>query len=323
MAKRDYYEILDVKRDASESDIKSAYRKLARKYHPDVNKAENAAEKFQEATEAYEVLSDKEKRKVYDQFGHAGLQGQAGAGAGYGAGPRGGRRHTYSTGQGGGGFNFSDIFGGGGGGFGGMSLDEILQNLGGGGRRSAGSRRARKGEDIEYHLTLDFLQAIQGTKTSLRIQRAGGDESIDVKIPAGVKEGSKVRIRGKGQEGPGGQGDLFIVCHVREHPYFRREGNDIYVELPISISEAALGAKVDVPTVDGMSTMTIPKGTGGGAKLRLKGKGVPIPKEKSRGDQYVVLRVSVPKSIPEEGEQLLKEFEQKVPYDPRSGVKWK
>src|SRR6056297_1068259 len=130
MAKRDYYEILDVKRDASESDIKSAYRKLARKYHPDVNKAENAAEKFQEATEAYEVLSDKEKRKVYDQFGHAGLQGQAGAGAGYGAGPRGGRRHTYSTGQGGGGFNFSDIFGGGGGGFGGMSLDEILQNLG-------------------------------------------------------------------------------------------------------------------------------------------------------------------------------------------------
>jgi curved DNA-binding protein len=331
MAKRDYYEILGVRRSASDEEIKRAYRKLARKYHPDVNKSAGAEQRFREATEAYEALSDAKTRKLYDQYGHAGLSGafvggagRAGPGAGRGAGP------GFSV-------NFEDLFGGGGG-FMGMSLEEILAALGGGagrrGRRGAAGgtgsagAAAQRGGDVESHVTLDFLEAAKGTQRTIRIrsQTGGGGtttETITVKIPPGVGEGSRIRVRGKGRAAPGGPGDLYIITRVREHPYFRREGSDVLVELPISVVEAALGAKVDVPTLDGMTTVTIPPGTPSSRRLRLRGKGIQAPGGSRRGDQYVVIRVVPPPGVSSKGRELLKAFEKAEGFDPRQEVPWK
>ncbi len=333
MAKRDYYEILGLSREAKEADIKSAYRKAARKYHPDVNKASDAAERFAEATEAYEVLSDPEKRKLYDQYGHAGVTGQGPGG------PRGGRTQWGPPPGEGFGVDFEDLFGGGGArggeGFVGMSLDDILNALRGG-APGAGARAGRSARrpapapaaDLEHHLTLDFLQAVQGTTTVLQLQvpdesGAPRTETIHVKIPPGVKEGSKIRVPGKGGLGRRGRGDLYITCHVNPHPYFRREGNDLSVTVPISLSEAALGAKVDVPTIDGVMTVTIPPGMSGGRKLRLRGKGVASVKGSARGDQYVEIRIAVPPTLSDRGRELLEELRRTDPYDPRKDVPWR
>lgn len=330
MAKRDYYEILGVGRDASAEQIKSDYRKLARKYHPDVNKSPDASQKFQEATEAYEVLSDPEKRKKYDQFGHAGMTGDfAGAGGPAAGGGPGGARGYRWTGRGApggaGGVRFEDMFGGGMSDFMGMSLDDIMEALGGGRPEGAarGSRRNVRGRDLESHVTLDFLQAVRGATVSMRLHRGDRTETINVKIPPGVGEGSRIRVRNKGADGQAGPGDLYIVAHVREHPYFRREGRDIYVDLPISISEAALGAKVDVPTIDGMTTVTIPPGTPGGRHLRLRGKGVQASGKEERGDQHVIIRIVPPPEISEEGRKALEQFNKIVPFDPRADTQWK
>ena len=219
--------------------------------------------------------------------------------------------------------DFADLFGGQGGGFMGMSLDDILQALGGG---RGGNRRApqRKGADLEYPITLDFLHAARGVTTAIRIRggsQADKEETIEVKIPAGVREGQKIRVRGKGQAGPAGAGDLYIIVHVTSHPHFTRDGRDIYVEVPISITEAALGAKVAVPTLDGMTTVTIPPGTSSARKLRLKGKGVGAGD--SRGDQYVVVRIVAPKDISSEGRQLLEKFTETEKFDARADVPWK
>ncbi len=320
MDKRDYYDVLGVAKNASADHIRSAYRKLARKYHPDVNKAGDAASKFKEATEAYEVLSDSEKRAKYDQFGHAGPGMPFGAGQA----PGGARTYTWTgrpgEGFGGpGGVNFEEIFGGGQG-FAGMSLDEILESLGGAARRGRRGRGRPQPQDVEYEVTLDFMQAVQGATLSLRVQGANGqEETINVKIPAGVDEGSKVRVRGKGAAG----GDLYLVTHIRTHPYFRREGGDIYVDLPIGITEAALGAKVDVPTLEGMTTLTVPPGSSSGRKLRLREKGIATAGSAARGDQYVVLKVVVPPSVSPKAGELLKEFDRAQPFDPRANVPWK
>jgi len=332
MAKRDYYEVLGVGRDATPSQIKAAYRKLARKFHPDVNKAPDAEEKFREATEAYEVLSDDKRRPMYDQFGHAGPT-HAGPGGGQWRGPRG---QTTTV-------DFNDIFGGG---FAGMSLEEILGSLSGG---QGGHRRPRRtggrganpfggqggnpfggiysgdviGQDIEHPLTLDFMQAVHGTTTSLRLVGDNGTETINVRIPPGVKEGSRVRVRGKGQAGPGGVGDLYIVTHIGEHPYFRRENNDIILDVPLSLTEAALGAKIDVPTVDGgRMTVTIPPGMASGQKLRLRGKGV-APPGVEPGDQYVVVKIVPPRNLSAKGRRLVEELNETDPYDPRKDVPWR
>ena len=320
MAKRDYYEVLGVKRDAGEAEIKSAYRKLARKYHPDVNKASDAAERFKEATEAYEVLSDPQKRRMYDQFGHV-RPGGVGR-------PGGAKTYTWQSGEGVP-FDIGDLFGRsgrGGGGFAGMSLDEILEALGGefGRRGRRAQARAAKGPDIEHHVSLDFMQAVWGATTSLRIQQAGGSgETISVKIPPGVRDGSKIRVAGKGGEGPGGRGDLYIIVHVSEHPYFRRVGNDIYVEVPVSIAEAALGAKVDVPTIDGMTTVTIPPGTSSARRLRLREKGVKGPGGQARGDQYVEIKIVPPPKLSAGGQELLRKLQAADPFDPREHAPWK
>ncbi|NBB95707.1 MAG: DnaJ domain-containing protein [Planctomycetes bacterium] len=330
MAKqRDYYDILGVKRNASEADIKSAYRKLARKYHPDVNKAADAGEKFREATKAYEVLSDPEKRKTYDQFGPDAFErGGPGAGPGGPGGPQaaggpGGVRVDFR--------DIGDIFGGGGGhGFMGMSLDEIMEALGGrarrGGRRGGPGRGgpAPKGQDLEHTLQLDFMQALYGTQASLQITGGDGSQTITVKIPPGVKDDQRIRVRGKGGQGPGGAGDLYIVCKIRPHPYYRREGNDLYVDVPISVAEATLGGKIDVPTIDGMTTVTIPAGTPSGRKLRLREKGVrAADKAEPRGDQYVVVKIVPPTELSEKGKELMQQFAATTEDDPRAGAPWR
>lgn len=325
---RDYYEILGVPRNASEADIKKAYRKLARQYHPDVNKSKEAPAKFRESTEAYEVLSDSEKRKMYDQFGHAGV----GAGAGGRGGARGGAGPWGQAGGPGVNFNFSDIFNaargsrssragsaGADAGFMGMGLDDILDALGGGRRRHRAP--AAKGADLEHSVKLDFMSALRGTTATLRLQVGQKTETIDVKIPAGMNDGSKIRLRGKGQPGPGGSGDLYITISVTSHKYFRREGDSIYVDLPISVPEAALGAKVDVPTIDGMTTVKIPAGTSSGSKLRLREKGVQMAGK--RGDQYVVIKIVPPKKLNSEAHKLMEKFQQAQQYDPREKAGWK
>jgi DnaJ-class molecular chaperone len=332
MAKRDYYEVLGIPRTANADEIRKAHRKLVRQYHPDVNTNNpKSEEKFKEVQEAYDVLSDEAKRKNYDQFGHAGVDAASGAG---GDPFEAFRRAQQQQGRGGGqgrwqaGPNVSveDFDMGGGGDF--ASVFE--QFFGGGGAGARGGRaqtrgRGRpapqRGEDIEYPVTLTFAQSARGMTLPLQINRDGKLETIDVKIPAGVKDGSRVRIKGRGQQIIGGEtGDLYIITKVMPHPYFRREGLDIYVDVPMSLYEAILGAKVDVPTLDGNVTLTIPPGTSGGSKLRIKGRGIERGEEK--GDQYVVTRVMVPKTLDEASRALLQQIQEKNPVDARADLKW-
>jgi len=316
MSKRDYYDVLGVSRGAYDADIKRAYRQLARKNHPDVNKSPGALEKFKEATEAYEVLSDAKKRKMYDQFGHAGGPQRS---AGPGAGPGAGFQDFFNGFAGSGGSGGAS----GGGGFMGMGLDDILQALRG---KMGGSRRPepKPNLDIQQQVTLEFLQAALGTTVPIVLR--GGDsrqdktETIEVKIPPGVKNGARIRVKGKGSEHRGAKGDLYIVVSVKPHPYFRVSGTDITVEAPISITEAALGARVDVPTIDGMTTVTIPPGTSSGQRLRLRGKGIGPPSK--RGDQYVVIKIAVDKQITSEGRRLLEEFQACERPNPRRNAPW-
>lgn len=317
MAKRDYYQVLGVPRTASADEIRKAHRKLVRQYHPDVNKNNSSAtEKFKEIQEAYDVLSDAEKRKQYDEFGHAGVGAAHPGGDPYEAfrrGPRPGR-HGAEWGPGGGvsveDFDFGDLF------------DQFFSARAGapGGHPGARGRAAAedsRGADIEYPITLSFEDAARGRTLPLQIRRGGKVESIEVKIPAGVNEGSRVRIRGKGDYGPRGQqGDLFIIVHVQPHPYFRREGLDVLTDVPISLYEALLGTKVTVPTLDGDVTLTIPPGTGSHAKLRIKGRGIERGSEK--GDQYVITKVIVPKHLDDEDRAIIEKLAKKHPIQPRT-----
>ena len=334
MAKRDYYEVLGVSKGASADEIKRAHRKLARQYHPDMNKNNpSATDRFKEVQEAYDVLSDAQKRTLYDQFGHAGLAGGAAAGAGAGHDPfeafrrgagRGNGRRQWRTGPnvtvedfdpsefGGG--NFGDIF------------EQLFGGRGGPGMGGARAGRTRapepqRGADVEHGVTLTFAQAARGTTLPLQINRDGKLETIEVKIPPGVKDGSRVRIRGRGQQSATGEaGDVYIVTRVHPHPYFRREGLDILLDLPISAYEAMVGTKVEVPTLDGPVTLTIPPGTGSHAKLRIKGRGIERGDEK--GDQLVVTKVVAPKNLDDEAKDLVRRLQAKVPVDARADVHW-
>ncbi len=367
MAKRDYYEVLGVPRNASEREIKRVYRKLARKYHPDVNPGSAEAEaKFKEMTEAYEVLSDPAKRRQYDQFGHqpfASTAEGAGPGFGFDFGP-----FTEFTRRGFGGISdiFSDILGGG----------------------PGATTASLKGEDLHYSIDLDFENAIRGLSTEITLQKhvicegcqgsgaaqgsvpqscpdCGGSgrrqvsrgilsmaspctrcqgsgkvilqpcrscggkgrvsrtERLKIKIPPGVDTGSRIRLAGKGEPGRNGgpPGDLYVTTRVHPHPFFERKGDNIYCAVPITITEAALGARVDVPTVDGMATMTIPPGTSSGQVFRLRQKGVPHLKGSGRGDQYVTVKIVVPENLDERSQQLLRDFMRLNPMDPRRDLK--
>jgi curved DNA-binding protein len=332
---RDYYEILGVPRTASADEIKKAHRKLARKFHPDMNKNNaGATEKFKEVQTAYDVLSDTTKKQNYDQFGHAGVDAGAAAagGAGRGGDPfeafrraqqnrRGQQTWSPNAGttvedfdvNGGSNGNFSDIF------------EQLFGARGGpaAGRaapRGAARQPAAKGADIEHPVKLTFEQAARGTTLPLQIDTDGKIETIEIKIPAGVKDGSRIRIKGRGQRSHGEPGDLYIITAVAPHAYYRRDGLDIYLDLPLSMYEAILGTKVQVPTLDGSVTLTVPPGTGGGAKMRIKGRGIERGAEK--GDQFVEIRVAVPKGLEAEDRELIEKLSMKYPITARADVPW-
>lgn len=352
MNKKDYYDILGVSKTATDDEIKSAFRKLAKKYHPDVSKEANAGEKFKEAQEAYAVLSDPSKRKQYDQYGHQAFSSQNGT-------PGGG--YDFSN------FDFSDIF-----------SDLFGSNFGfssfGGG--SNRSNRSSKGRDVLYKTEIGFEEAVFGTKMTINLdvmetcpecdgkgghkerkcptcgglgvvnseqrtlfgsfmsrttcpecegkgviysetcRKCGGkgkvrvNRDIDVKVPAGIDDGNQIRISGKGEPGNNGgsNGDLYIEFMVKSHPIYRRDGNDIYLDLPITITEAVLGCKKDVPTLYGTVKLTIPSGSETNDKHRLKGKGIDNINGYARGDMYVILKVDIPKKITREQKKLFDEL---------------
>ncbi|MCD8511968.1 MAG: molecular chaperone DnaJ [Bacillus sp. (in: Bacteria)] len=347
MSKRDFYDVLGVDKNASEADIKKAYRKLARQYHPDVNKAADAEQKFKEVKEAYDTLSDSNKRAHYDQFGHTDPNQFGGFGGGSGANDFGG---------------FSDIF------------DMFF---GGGGRRDPNA--PRQGADMQYTMTLEFKEAVFGKETDIEIPReetcetchgsgakpgtkpetcshchgsgqlnieqntpfgrvvnrrvcnhcqgtgkfiknkcrtCGGDgkvkkrKKIHIKIPAGVDTGQQIRVSGQGEPGVNGgpPGDLYVVFNVRSHEFFKRDGDDIYCEMPLTFVQAALGDEIEVPTLNGKVKLKIPSGTQSGTYFRLRGKGVPNVRGMGQGDQHIQIRVITPKKLSERQKELLREF---------------
>lgn len=330
MPQRDYYEVLGVPRTASVDQIKQAYRKLAKQYHPDRNPGNKSAEsRFKEVQAAYDVLGDADKRRTYDQFGAAG----AGAGERSGnwrSGPGGARTYTWRSG---GGpdipiEDWEDLFstfarpgreqeGAGG------IFDQIF---GRGARRGHPGPQGMAGSDIEYPVNLSFDQAIHGTTLDLGFSAPGGGEtsSIRVRIPPGVAEGQRIRVRGKGQPGVhGGQaGDLYIVVHIEPHPYFRRVGTDIYLDLPLTVTEAALGCRIEIPTLEGGTLLTVPAGTPSGAKLRLKGKGVKPSAGGTAGDQYAVVRIVPPRSLTEDQRKAFEQLRGAGEPNPREGIGW-
>lgn len=343
MNKRDYYEVLGVDKNASEAEIKSAFRKLAKKYHPDVSKEPDAAEKFKEAQEAYAVLSDANKRRQYDQFGHSAFDQMGGAGA---------SGFDFSD------FDFSDIFG-----------DIFGSGFGFGGRSS---NRSRRGNDTLVRIDLTFEEAVFGCKKDVKIDtmvecdscngkgghgektcqtchgsgqvtseqrtifgsfatrsicqtchgkgvtydtkcskchgegRIRENKTVEVKIPAGVDTGNKLRLNGKGETGVNGgpNGDLYLEFKVKSHPLFERDENDVYLTLPITITEAVLGCKKDVPTLNGTVKLSIPAGSKTNDKHRLKGKGIADPQTGRKGDMYVIIDIHIPKKISRDQKKL-------------------
>ncbi|HBT50337.1 MAG: Chaperone protein DnaJ [Caldanaerobacter subterraneus] len=359
MPKKDLYEILGVDRNASQEEIKKAYRRLAKKYHPDLNPGDKEAEqKFKEINEAYEILSDPQKRAQYDQFGHAAFEQGGFQQGGFGDFTQGGFDFDFG--------GFGDIFG------------DIFSDFFGTGRRKA-EKGPKKGADIRYDLTLTFEEAAFGTEKEIEVERfevcdvchgtgvkpgsrpetcpvchgtgeirqtqntpfgrivnirtcprchgegkiitdpcqkCGGTgrirkrRKIKVTIPAGIDEGQMLTLRGEGEPGlrGGPNGDLYIVIHVKPHEIFKREGYDVYVKIPISFADAALGGEIKIPTLDGMVSFTIPEGTQTGTKFKLRGKGIPHIGGRGRGDQIVEVYVEVPKRLSEKQKELLREF---------------
>jgi len=296
---KDYYAILGIQRTASADEIRKAYRNLARKYHPDVSTESDAEDRFNEVQQAYEVLSDEEKRRAYDQFGEAGVGGGAADWSGYG---------------GSGGVNvdperFHDIF------------EQMFGGAAGGGASggspfpgSGSSTRPRRGSDVTMSMTVTFMTAALGGSESVRLNDG---TSVDVRVPAGIDEGGKLRLRGRGQSGlHGGEaGDLMITVHVGGHPVLRRDGLDLVVDVPISLAEAGLGTVIRVPLLKGSIELKIPPGTSSGRRLRVPGKG--IEDERKRvGDYYAQVQVVAPESLTDPARALLEQLADALP-DPR------
>ena len=401
---KDYYETLGLKKTATADEIRKAFRKLARKHHPDVNPGDkNSEERFKTISEANDVLSDSKKRKIYDQLGFYSdnidpATAEAYARAGGGTGDGGAGFHPGGAGGQGmpvdfGGFDFSDIMeqaqqaprgrsakrGGG--------FRDIFSGMFNSGRGGAGESQPESGSDLEHHVTFSFWDAIRGTEHHLTLQhqescgnchgqgvlqgvgtcpecngkgqvtQVGGNmrfnlqcprcngtgkaqnmcavchgqgtvsrpESLTVRIKAGTRDGQRIRLAGKGNAGQfgGAAGDLYIVVRVGSHPVFRREGDDIYTTIPVSMTEAALGAKIEVPTIDGRALLKIPPGTQSGQKLRLREKGVPsVSHEGVRGDEIVEVKITVPMPRDEQTKELLRKLAELNPEDPRAEL-WK
>ena len=318
MSKRDYYEILDVSKGASADEIRSAHRRLVRKLHPDVNKESDAVERFAEVQEAYDVLSDEDKRSRYDRLGHSGVSGQPAGGAQ----PGGGAWSDVDP------ETFESIFGdffqgrggaapgqrdfGGGYDFGGFS--------GGGGGRQP---RQRRGADLEHEITVPFMTAAVGGTETIRLASGDGSvQSIEVKVPAGITSGATLRVRGKGNPGSAGgaSGDLRLRVQVGPHPWFRREGLDLFLDVPVSIAEAALGASIELPLLKGSVTVRVPEATSSGAKLRVPGKGITDSAGKS-GDFFALISISAPAGLSDEDREQLENMRTSLP-DPRAGLSW-
>lgn len=311
---KDFYKILGVSKDASDADIKKAYRKLARKYHPDTNSGDAQAEKtFKDVSEAYSVLSSKEDREQYDAIRAMGGGARFSApGSGHG---------------GGGGFEdvFGDLFGGGGrgsrgpSGFGGSGLPPEFADLFGGGGFGGGGFQPTptKGADRTASTSISFAGSIQGTKIGLR-EPSG--EIIDVRIPAGIRDGQKVRVKGKGQSGAAGPGDLMVTVNVKPHDFFIRDGNNIRIHVPVTFPEAVLGADISVPTLTGDTVrVRVPAGTPSGRTLRVKGAGVKT--KKGDGDLLVTIDVAVPQKLSKEAEDAVRAFAKATADgDPRAAL---
>ena len=391
--KHDYYDTLKVPRNASADDVRKSYRKLARKYHPDLNPGDKAAEeRFKNVQEAYDILSDPKKREMYDQFGFYSENGFPGAGPGPGAGPQHPPNMDF------GGFDFTDYFtrgtGGAGAGSsgprssstrdtGGGFKDIFSQFFKGGGEEEPA--QPEKGADLEYALSIDFWQAIKGTQASINVTRhevcptchgSGGSsagsstcpecngsgqvtqmagamkfnltcprcggkgrlsktcptchgdgrvaktEVVEVRIPAGAQNGSRLRVAGKGNAGTMGApaGDLYITTRVTPHPVFDREGDNILLKVPVTVTEAGLGAKIEVPTIEGKAILKVPPGTQNGQKFRMREKGVFNARKNQRGDQIVEVSIQAPSVDNEETRELLRKLAELHPQDPRADL---
>jgi DnaJ-class molecular chaperone len=301
MATEDPYKVLGVAKTASEDELRKAFRKLAKQHHPDLNPGKKDAEaKFKAVNAAYDLLSDAEKRARFDR-GEIDAEGKERMDRQF--------YRRYAEGAAG------DKYHGGGFEFEGEDLGDLFSNIfGQGGRRPRGNMRMR-GADRRYQLKVDFLDAVNGAKKRLAL---GPDRSLDVNIPPGLRDGQTLRLQGQGEPGMNGgpAGDALIEVQVEPHPFFRRDGEDIRLELPVTLGEAVLGGKVEVPTTTGPVTLTVPKGANTGTTLRLKGKGVA-----GKGDQYVTLKVALPENPDPELEQFAGDWSTKHPYDPRKGMK--
>jgi len=315
--KRDYYEVLGVSRSASIDEIKRAYRRLAKKHHPDRNPDDASAErKFKEVQQAYDVLKDPEKRRQYDQFGEVGVGKWANT-------PHGERVYQWG-GSSVGVDDLEELLSSFGGGQRPGIFDEIFGGaFGGGGRR--GTRPApSRALDQEQEVQLSFDQAVHGATLTLSITTGSRVQTVDVKIPPGVEDGQKLRLRGRVPAPPGGQaGDLILICRVKPHAYFTRRGADLYVDVPVSVTEAVLGAKIEVPSLDGTTLMTLPPGTAAGAKLRLKGRGLAGTEREERGDLYAVIKVVLPKSVSDRERELYEKLASLGTVDPRASCPWR
>lgn len=293
MEYKDYYQILGVSRDASKDELKKAYRKLARKYHPDVSKEANAEAKFKEVGEAYEALKDPEKRAQYDRFGSNYQDGQSftpppgwgqqGAGSSHG--------------------NFSNFF-------------ESMFGGGGAAGMGGGDNFFAQGEDVNTKITISLEDSFHGTKKTIR-RPAGSNQAgtLNVKIPAGITSGKKIRLSGQGKSGMGGKdGDLYLEVKVATHLHYRLEDKNIFLDLPIAPWEAALGAKVTIPTLAGNINLTIPAGAKSGQKMRLKGRGLP---GKEPGDQFVVIQIMVPPAESDGAKEFYQQMSEELSFNPR------
>ena len=296
----DPYKILGVARNATSDEIRRAYRRLAKQQHPDLNTGARAEDAFKKISAAYALLSDKEKRRAYDR-GEIDANGEPrGYHAAYGAGGAGGfggfrgGAGGYAGADPGFGDFFSDLFG--------------TRSTGGGGY-------GRRGQDVRYTLELDFLEAAKGARKRVTLPEGG---VLDLNVPSGVADGQTLRLKGKGRAGPGGgpPGDALVEIKVRSHPQFKRLANDILVDLPITIDEAILGARIEVPTIDGRVQITIPKGTNSGQVMRLKGKGVKPKGAAKAGDQLVTIRIVMPEKIDDQLAYFMSEWRLKNAYDP-------
>jgi curved DNA-binding protein len=300
---KDYYKILDVPRDASDDAIKKAYRRLARKYHPDVSKEANAKERFQDVSEAYETLKDKQKRAAYDSLGSY-RPGQE-----FRPPPDWSERFGQKFGD-----DFGDI-----------DLSDLFAAFGGGFGRSGGARRGFRqgsmpipGEDYEVTVRVTLEEAFAGTEREFRI----GEQSVRARIPRGASDGERLRLRGKGGPGMNGgaSGDMYLVVSLVPHPLYKANGRDLDLEVPVAPWEAALGAQIEVPTLEGQVKMKLPPGSKSGQKLRLAGKGLPRPGG-GAGDLYAVIMIVVPGSLSEREQQLYEQLKDASRFDPRSHLR--